>query len=155
MARSRTAAELRLMTGPPPFAEPSQVSLANWQDPPFNRWSFQHVRDLVPTARIRRGDGPVWRFPRAERDLSGIRFRNAGRELTVGDLLDRTWTDGFIVLHRGRVGFTDESRTPRFVTGYPDLSARTHVPTASPHPQLERNPKARFIRRNRQRRPSN
>ena len=59
MARSRTAAELRLMTGAPPFAEPSQVSLANWQDPPFNRWSFQHVRDLVPTARIRRGDGPV------------------------------------------------------------------------------------------------
>jgi hypothetical protein len=103
MARSKTAEELRLMSGPPPFPDPSQVTLANWQEAPFNRWSFQHVRDLIPTARIRRGDGPVWRFPRAERDLSTIRFRNAGRELTVGDLLDRTWTDGFMVLHRGRI----------------------------------------------------
>jgi hypothetical protein len=23
------------------------VTLANWQDPMFNRWAFQHVRELV------------------------------------------------------------------------------------------------------------
>ncbi|HEY1332807.1 MAG TPA: hypothetical protein VGF31_01045, partial [Myxococcaceae bacterium] len=103
MARNRTAAELGLMAGAPPFPKPAQVSLANWQEAPYNRWAFQHVRELVPTARIRRGDGPVWRFPRAERDLSRIRFRNGGKDLTVGDLLDRTWTDGFLVLHRGRI----------------------------------------------------
>src|SRR5690349_18667080 len=95
MARTRTAADLGLMAGAPPFPTPAQVSLANWQEAPYNRWAFQHVRDLIPTARIRRGEGPVWRFPRAERDLSRIRFRNAGKDLTVGDLLDRTWTDGF------------------------------------------------------------
>jgi len=103
MARTRTAADLGLMAGAPPFPTPAQVSLANWQEAPYNRWAFQHVRDLIPTARIRRGEGPVWRFPRAERDLSRIRFRNAGKDLTVGDLLDRTWTDGFLVLHRGRI----------------------------------------------------
>ncbi len=103
MARNRTAADLGLMSGAPPFRNAAQVTLANWQEAPYNRWAFQHVRDLVPTARIRRGDGPVWRFPHAERDLSRIRFRNAGRDLTVGDLLDRTWTDGFLVLHRGRI----------------------------------------------------
>ena len=48
-----------LMAGAPPFAPGARVTLANWQDPPFNRWAFQHVRELIPTARISRGDGPA------------------------------------------------------------------------------------------------
>ena len=52
-----TAADLGLMQGTPPVGD-ALVTLANWQDPPFNRWGFQHVRDLIPTARIARGDGP-------------------------------------------------------------------------------------------------
>ena len=33
------------MTGAPPFAEAGLVTLGNWQDPPFNRWGFQHIRE--------------------------------------------------------------------------------------------------------------
>jgi CubicO group peptidase (beta-lactamase class C family) len=90
------------MAGPPPF-DGRGVTLANWQEPPFSRWAFQHIRELIPTARIDRGDGPEWRLPRADRDLSRIRFRAGGREMTVDQLLRRTWTDGFLVLHRGRI----------------------------------------------------
>jgi CubicO group peptidase (beta-lactamase class C family) len=100
--RDRTAAELGLMTGPPPF-DRRLVTLANWQEPPFNRWAFQHLRELIPTARIPRSDGPVWRLPRAERDLSKVRFRADGRETTVEQLLERSFTDGFLVLSRGRI----------------------------------------------------
>jgi CubicO group peptidase (beta-lactamase class C family) len=91
----------RLMAGPPPFPSGSLVTLGNWQDPPFNRWGFQHVRELIPTARI--SHGPVRRLPRAERDLSGIRYASDGRELTVGEMLAESYTDGFLVLHRGRI----------------------------------------------------
>ena len=65
------------------------MTLANWQDPPFNRWAFQHVRELIPTARIPRGDGPAWPLPRAERDCSALRFGYGDRELTVAELLER------------------------------------------------------------------
>jgi CubicO group peptidase (beta-lactamase class C family) len=92
-----------LMAGPPPFESGSLVTLANWQDPPFNRWSFQHIRELIPTVRIRRGAGPAWRLPRAERDLSGIRFSVGGQDMTVGEMLADTYTDGFLVLHRGQI----------------------------------------------------
>jgi CubicO group peptidase (beta-lactamase class C family) len=86
------------------------VTLANWQDPPFNRWGFQHVRDLIPTARIRRGEGAAWRLPREERDLLGARVRAApGRATTLRRLLEDTYTDGFLVLHRGRI-LTEEYR---------------------------------------------
>ena len=66
--RGPAAAGPGLMAGPPPFAPGSRVTLANWQDPPFNRWAFQHVRELIPTARISRGSGPPWRLPRCEPD---------------------------------------------------------------------------------------
>ncbi|HEY6492198.1 MAG TPA: serine hydrolase [Trebonia sp.] len=103
MGASREHGEPRLMTGSPPFASENQVTLANWQDPPYNRWAFQHVRELIPSARITPGDGPAWELPRAERDLDGIRFAAPSGQLTVGELLARTYTDGFLVIHRGRV----------------------------------------------------
>src|SRR5215472_15095481 len=92
-----------LMSGVPPFPSGSLVTLANWQDPPFNRWAFQHVRELIPTARISRGPGRPLRLPRAERDLNSLVFRSGARELTVGEMLAETYTDGFLVLHRGKI----------------------------------------------------
>ena len=78
--------------------------MENWQAPPFNRWSFQHVRELIPTARIARGSGPAWLLPRYERDLGGVGFvtEHFGR-LTLDELLDATYTDGFLVIHQGRI----------------------------------------------------
>ncbi|HTW21404.1 MAG TPA: serine hydrolase [Mycobacteriales bacterium] len=93
----------RLMAGAPPIPAESLVTLGNWQEPPYNRWGFQHVRDLIPTARIRRGEGPVRELPRSEQDLLGLSFRSGERRLTIAELLDETYTDGFLVLHRGRV----------------------------------------------------
>ena len=91
-----------LMAGVPPFPEQSLVTLANWQDPPFNRWSFQHIRELIPTARIARAAAPA-PLPRAERDVLGFRFSHGDGELTVAEMLEETYTDGFLVLHQGRI----------------------------------------------------
>ncbi len=90
-----------LMSGAPPFPARAQVTLANWQDPPFSRWAFQHVRELVPTARIAGAAGPA--LPRAERDIANLAFRCDGRDWTIGEFLAASHTDGFLVLHRGRV----------------------------------------------------
>jgi CubicO group peptidase (beta-lactamase class C family) len=93
----------QLMSGAPPFPADRRVTLANWQDPPFNRWGFQHIRDLIPTARIRRGDAPTWNLPRSERDLSSMRLPFGDRQVDLETFLDTTYTDAFLVLHRGAV----------------------------------------------------
>jgi CubicO group peptidase (beta-lactamase class C family) len=104
-APPQTAAELGLMPGGRPAFD-RLVTLANWQDPPFNRWAYQHFRELVPTARVDRGTGPVTRLPRETRDLDGLRFAAAGGETTtLAALLAATYTDAFLVLHHGRVVF--------------------------------------------------
>ena len=90
------------MAGPPPYPPERLVSLSNWQDPPFNRWGFQHVRDLIPTACIARGERSR-ALPRAERDLDGLKLQIGRRRLGLERFLDETYTDGLLVLHRGRV----------------------------------------------------
>jgi CubicO group peptidase (beta-lactamase class C family) len=95
--------EPALMAGAPPFPAGGQVTLANWQDPPFNRWAFQHVRELIPSARIATRTGRVRPLPRDERQLGRLTFCWNGHERTVAECLEATWTDGFLVVHRGRV----------------------------------------------------
>ncbi len=97
-----TAADLGLMIGSPAPAG-SRVTLANWQDPPFSRWAFSHVRELIPTARISRGDVPVTELPRAERNIDDITFEVRGKRYDVPTMLDETYTDGLLVMHQGRI----------------------------------------------------
>ena len=80
-----------------------QVTLANWRQSPFNHWAFHHVREVVPSAPIRRGER-IWRLPRAHRSIEGITFpdRNGARHV-VGAALEETFTDAMVVLHRGHV----------------------------------------------------
>jgi CubicO group peptidase (beta-lactamase class C family) len=93
-----------LMSGPPPFGAGSLVTLDAWQDPPGNRWAFQHVRELIPTARIRHGRGPAWPLERDEQPIGALRFDvSGGRSMTVSELLDESYTDGFLVLHGDRI----------------------------------------------------
>jgi CubicO group peptidase (beta-lactamase class C family) len=100
--RPKTAADLGLMAGAPPFPLDRLVTLANWQDPPWNRWAFQHVRDLIPTAKITRAER-AWALRRSERDLDGLRVPMSGRRVSLPRFLDATYTDGFLVLHDGRI----------------------------------------------------
>jgi CubicO group peptidase (beta-lactamase class C family) len=93
-----------LMAGSPP--PPGRlVTLANWQDAPFNRWGFTHVQDLMPTARIARGSGPVSELEYGDpADMGRVEFPGAdGKKWTVAQMVESTFTDGFLVLHQGRV----------------------------------------------------
>jgi CubicO group peptidase (beta-lactamase class C family) len=103
MPAPETAADLGLMVGVPPFPADGLVTLANWQDPPYNRWGFQHVRELIPTANISRGPDRPWPLRRAERDLDGFELRIGRRSMRLPEFLEQTYTDGFLVLHRGKV----------------------------------------------------
>ncbi len=96
-------ADLPLMQGFPPLPD-RQVTLANWLRPPFNRWSFQHAREIVPTACIHRANAPATTLPRSDRAVDRIAFQGPeGNEWTIARMLGETFTDGFLALHRGRV----------------------------------------------------
>jgi CubicO group peptidase (beta-lactamase class C family) len=97
-----SAAELGIMAGYPPPTD-KRATLANWDSPPFNRWSFQNVRSVLPTRMIPRGrEASILRG--SPQPLDEIGFVDAqGQPSTVGEMLATTYTDGFILLHRGRI----------------------------------------------------
>ena len=105
------------MHGTPPTGD-QLVTIENWLLPPFNRWSLQHMREVVPTASIAAAHDPE-PIPRAERDLDGITFDVAGETWSIGEMIDATFTDGFLVLHGGEIV------TERYANGF--APHRTHV----------------------------
>ena len=76
-----------LMAGAPPFGSDRLVTLDHWQDPPGNRWAFQHVRELIPTARIRRGSDQARELPRADQDVLSFPVVIGETRSTVGRIL--------------------------------------------------------------------
>lgn len=75
------------------------VPAAEWDRAPWNRWSFQHVREVLPTVEIGRGGGPVRQLVRAERDIGALTVEGIdGVPVTLAAFLEQTFTDGFIVL---------------------------------------------------------
>lgn len=75
-----------------------------WDRPPFNRWSFQHVAEILPTVRIARGVGPVRTLPRTHRMLDDPTVTGlSGEPTTLAGFLAETYTDGFLVLKSGGI----------------------------------------------------
>jgi CubicO group peptidase (beta-lactamase class C family) len=104
-ARASDPSVTGVMTGFPPVGD----KLVRWVDGthlkfPHTRWSFSHIRELFPTADIHRGTGAVYVLPRAEQNLDDVRYTDMdGRERTWTEALAATWSDGVVVMHRGRI----------------------------------------------------
>ncbi|HJU17162.1 MAG TPA: serine hydrolase [Stellaceae bacterium] len=92
-----------LMNGFPPSPQ-SQVTLANWRTAPFNRWAFQHVREIVPSADIPHDPLNAYPMPTATMNADNLRIPDAeGPPLTLDAFLRRASTDALVVLHEGRI----------------------------------------------------
>jgi len=84
------------------------VTAGNWQDPPVNRWAYWHVGDILPTYRVSRGDGQPRELPAAPSaggpGLLAVPVTRADLSAsTVGEVLDDTFTDAYLVLQDGEL----------------------------------------------------
>lgn len=96
---------------PPP---PDQrVTLANWRTPPFNRWAFNHVSELVPSARIAAASTGT-PAPASPLDLSDFRLEHHGKRLDLTAWLNATYTDSIVILKDGKIVFENytEGQSP-------------------------------------------
>ena len=107
-----------LMAGFPPSAA-GQVTLANWRKAPFNKWSFTHLRELIPSAAIANDPDDVAELPAAPVDLGGVEFEFDGSRYDLERFLAETETDGMLVLREGGIvrehyGPGMDAATPHF-----------------------------------------
>lgn len=90
-----------IMQGSPPPPE-WRLPRIDWDRPPWNRWAFQRVREIVPTAPIRRG-ARVSALPEAAGRLDDLAFEGPDGPTTLARMMDETYTDGMFVWKDGRI----------------------------------------------------
>jgi CubicO group peptidase (beta-lactamase class C family) len=99
-----THAELGLMQEFPPPPD-KRVTRSNGVNvPPFNRWTYQNMRQIWPTVPVRPGkvalDVPRAIDPRVE--TVKVK-RQDGSVADFGTFLCKTFTDSFMVISKGRI----------------------------------------------------
>ena len=91
---------------PPPPEKRIQFRDGSFFSFPKTRWSFAHMGELVPTAKISRGNGPAARLPVALRkDLDSVTFTPLGRTDTMNwaQAFEAAYGDAVLILHKGRI----------------------------------------------------
>jgi CubicO group peptidase (beta-lactamase class C family) len=111
-AEATDPSRLGWMVGSPPAAD----KLIRYEDGSYYRfpqwrWSFSHWRSLRPTIEVSRGPTTVRELQSVPRnmdaELEAVTFTplNNSTQVTWGDSLAANYTDGILVLHRGRIAY--------------------------------------------------
>ncbi|PZQ97839.1 MAG: 6-aminohexanoate hydrolase [Cereibacter sphaeroides] len=91
-----------VMVGSPPPAE-WRIPRLNWDRPPWNRWAFQHIREMLPTAAIRRAARPS-PLPETAGRLDDLTYSGAdGQQTSFAEMLEETYTDAMLVWKDGQI----------------------------------------------------
>lgn len=76
----------------------------SWQNGPHNTVVYQQTSRVFPTAVVWRGDGKTHQFEYNKQDLSNITYTNlAGEQETFRAHLNRTFTDGLLIIKDGKI----------------------------------------------------
>ncbi len=91
-----------IMVGSPPPRD-MRPPLIDWDRAPWNRWAFQHVREMVPTTPIRRAAQPS-ALSTGTAALNDFTYKGVDGQMTsFAQMLDDTYTDAIYVWKNGRV----------------------------------------------------
>ena len=101
-----TAAEMQLMKGFPPPPE-KRVDRSSLLKGPGNRWSYQNMRMLYPTAGIPSADYPVPHKKSIDGAIETLTVKHpeSGRMIDIDTWLKETYTDAVVVVHGDRIVF--------------------------------------------------
>lgn len=87
-----------------PASPEAQVNLANWRTPPFNKWGFHHVCEIVPSADIPASASECQRLETDDYDLNDLMVPDVSQGgLSFDAYLQHSHTDGLVILHHGKI----------------------------------------------------
>lgn len=102
-AETPTAADLGLMDGFNP-ADDKLVDSTNWIEYPLNRWGFQNIRRILPTAKLANNPANVIPFDEDRQNLDQVNVDlGNGKSSSVSEIMEAWQTDSLVVLHNGKL----------------------------------------------------
>lgn len=79
------------------------LPMDDWDRGPWNRWTFQHIGEIVPAERVWRGGSGPSPLAQAPQDVFSLPFASEKDGETIGQFFDSVETDGLIVLSGGKI----------------------------------------------------
>lgn len=84
---------------------PNKVTLSNFQFGPVNRWSFSHLREVLPTVNIAHDSDRVLALQRSDSFVNDFSVRFEGRKQPIDEIAKNWFVDGLLVLKNGNIIF--------------------------------------------------
>jgi hypothetical protein len=84
---------------------PADLTLAGFQFGPVNRWSFSHIREVLPTVNIEHDGNRVLVLERSSEIVSDFSLQFDGRERTIDEIAEDRYIDGLLILKNGEIVF--------------------------------------------------
>ena len=98
-------ADNSIMEGSPPPIE-KRVTLDNWQKQPFNHWAFLHMEQVMRSALVNRGAGPITPLQKLPLSLINMKFMSPdGKETSVLEALTQIDCNGYLLIKDGKIIF--------------------------------------------------
>ena len=99
--------QLGWMTGfPPPSEKLIMQPESDYFSFPKLRWTVCHIRELMPTKQVSRGIGdPIPLQYAIDKNIDGVSFTplGGGNPMTWEKSLSANYTDGILIIHKGKV----------------------------------------------------
>jgi hypothetical protein len=74
-----------------------------WQDPPLNRWAFQHVEDFIPVEGIAKSDQPYVWAQEIDPSFENLHIPYGEEIFTLEQMLEELKTDSILVARKGKI----------------------------------------------------
>ncbi|MDH4071930.1 MAG: beta-lactamase family protein [Gammaproteobacteria bacterium] len=84
---------------------PADLTLAGFQFGPDNRWTFSHMREVLPTVNIERDAARMLVLARSDNAVSDFSVIFQDREQTIDKIAEHQYIDGLLVLKDGEIVF--------------------------------------------------
>ena len=84
---------------------PENLTLENFQFGPVNRWSFSHMREVIPTVNIPRDADRFLPLVESNDRVSDFSVEFQGREQSIDEIASHQYIDGLLVLRSDEILF--------------------------------------------------
>jgi len=84
---------------------PQDLTLAEFQFGPFNRWTFSHMREVLPTVNIPRDSERMLPLRKSKQYVADFAVDFQGRRQGIDEIATHQYIDGLLVLKDGKVVF--------------------------------------------------
>jgi len=85
------------------FDKNVNVELSNWRTPPYNRWAFSNVCEIVPSSVIQNNPLRVIKIPTSDSNINQFHLDYDGQSLDLEAWINATYGDGLVIIKNGRI----------------------------------------------------